>query len=439
MKRERQNVRIEEVVSTELNRNTAEALFLKGIKNSIENPRFFIYAKKSCPRRSLDALKLQKYLVDNHWQPVSNPRKADFIFVYTCGSFVQYERTSIFTIDKALKNESAKVIVTGCLPKINPVLLEKYATAYVTSPDAPEMIAPVKAGFSYSELQDISIRNGIHDLYRGKLADRITVKKLLSFAYYSAKRFFYSLQRRKTAEEVLFTYNTYRIEIGKGCVGDCSYCAIRIGMPEYKSRSEDEVIEEFKSGLKKGYKTFALISGDIGCYGLDIGTDLPSLLSKIFAVSGDYKVILWDLNARWFLRYQSELIAVLKDNFEKVERIIMPIQSGSNRILKRMSRHYRIEEVKSCILKLKNDAPGIILETQILVGFPGETDEDFRESLDLVREMDFYDVAIFQYEDRPGTRAANMDAKVSKDVIKRRNKILRKEISRKKKSACPRS
>ena len=97
-----------------------------------------------------------------------------------------------------------------------------------------------------------------------------------------------------------------------------------------------------------------------------------------------------------------------------------------------MNRHYEIEEVKRCILNLQNSIPEIVLETHILVGFPGETDEDFGKSLNLIREIDFHDIAMFTYEDRPGTKASKLPNKVPENVILRRKKILRKEFEHKK-------
>ncbi len=433
MRNELQNEHAEEVAHNELNLNIAEILHSKGTSNSLDSDSFFIYAKKDCPRRSLDALRLQKHLIENSWHPVSDPRKANLVIVYTCGSFNHYKKLSIFTIEKALENKSAKIIVTGCLPRIDPACLDKYKTVYTTTPEDIIAIAPDQANFSYGELNDLSDALATHDLYRGRFFDRLTPKNLVNFACYCAKRLYYLPRRQHCAQEVLFFKSTYRLEIGRGCLGDCSYCAIRIGMPKFKSRPEDYIVEEFRSGLKENYKTFALISGDIGCYGFDINTNLPSLLGKLFAVEGDYKIILWDFNARWFVKYYSTMLPVLKANFKRVERIIIPIQSGSNRILKLMSRHYEIAEVKNCILNLQNNIPEIVLETQILVGFPGETDEDFDKSLDLIREIEFHDIAIFTYEDRPGTIASNMLHKVPEDVIKRRKKILREEFNRKKK------
>ena len=171
-----------------------------------------------------------------------------------------------------------------------------------------------------------------------------------------------------------------------------------------------------------------LIAGDIGCYGLDIKTNLPSLLNKLFAIDGDYKFFLVDLNANWFVRYYSELYSVLEVNYNKVAGNLIPIQSGSNRILELMNRNYEIGQVKKCILNLRENIPEIVLETHIMVGFPGETDEDFKESLDLVKEISFSYVDVFRYQNRPGTIASNLPNKVSQNVIKRRWEILMQEV-----------
>ena len=422
----------------ELNLSVDRFLHSKRVKNTIENDRYFIYAKKFCPRRSLDASKLHRYLLENNLQPVSNPRKANLIFVYTCGGFSDYEERSILTIEKSLENKSAKVIVTGCLPKINPKRLDEYKTTYIVSPeDLEKLDSIIQADFSYSECGDCSVVNGIHDLYNGSLIDRI--KRHFGFnaefLYFCANYLYKKIlpHRENDTSFSVFSNNCYKLEIARGCLGNCSYCAIKLAMPKFNSHPEEQIVEKFKSGLKENYRNFALIAGDIGCYGLDINRNLPSLLNKLFAVDGDYKILLVDLNARWFVRYYSELLLVLKANFNKVARIIMPIQSGSNRILKLMNRHYEIDEVKKSILNLQKNIPEIILDTHILVGFPGETDEDFRKSLNLVREIKFSSVEIYPYQDRPGTTSSNLPDKVPKDVIKRRTRILAQEVKAQKK------
>jgi threonylcarbamoyladenosine tRNA methylthiotransferase CDKAL1 len=424
---------VEKTPHYERNLNVPNILNLKRANSSFANKRYFIYVKKTCPRRSLDALKLQKHLIQNECDPVSSPDKADFIFVYTCGCFDRYEKLSISTVEKALENKSTNVIVTGCLPKINPDSLKKYETACIISTEDLMEICCFHDNYIYSELDNFCGAQGIHDLYKGKFLNRITLRKIIDFTRHFIGKLSHWPKNQTYAQDIFFSRNTYRIEIGQGCLGDCSYCAIKIGNPIYKSRSEEDIIEDFKAGLKENYKTFALMSGDIGCYGFDINTNLSSLLNKLFSIDGDFKILLWDLNVRWFVKQNLEMLSVLKNNPKKVERIILPIQSGSDRILKLMNRHYEIDDVKTCILNLKKNIPNIPLETHILVGFPGETDEDFFRTLELIREVEFNDIAIFAYEDRPGTKASDMPDKVPKDVIEQRKKFLRKEFEHKRK------
>ena len=427
------NVHAEETSRSELSVSLAEIFNIEDSEGLLDRKRFFIYVKKTCPRRSLDALRLQKYFVENNWEPVSNPSDADLIFVYTCGCFDHYEKLSILSVEKALENKSAKVIVTGCLPKANPESLDKFKTDCLVLAEDLNLFSSIPANSSFGELNGFSRTQGIDDLHRGSLLRRLTFKKVLDFIRYSVGKLHYSPNKQVWAQDVFFSKSTYRLEIARGCLGNCSYCAIKMGLPKFKSRPEEDIVKEFQSGLRKNFKTFALLAGDIGCYGFDIDTNLPSLLSRLFEVEGDYKILLWDFNVRWFIKYRLQLLSVLKENFKKVERIILPIQSGSNRILKLMNRHYTIEEVKDCILNLQKSIPELVLETHIMVGFPGETDEDFGKTLDLVKEIDFDDIAIFTYEDRPGTEASEMQDKVPEDVIKRRKKILREEFERKKK------
>ena len=411
----------------ELNSNVKRTIVPRKIDGSTKKNRYFIYAKR-CPRRNFDASKLHKYLFRNNMQPVSDPREADLIFIFTCGGFNYTEKCSIRTIEKSLKNKSAKVIVTGCLPKINPKLLEGYKDLYIVNPDDFERLDQlIQAETPYSECEDCSIYEGLHDLYSGNLIDRVRNNSLLTAEgranwvnYFNQKR----PQRSDGSSSFVYSNSTCKLEIARGCLGNCSYCAIKLAWPKFKSHPEEQIIEKFRSGLSENYKNFVLIAGDIGCYGLDIKTNLPSLLKKLFAVDGDYKFFFVDLNANWFVRYYSELLSVLKANPQRVAGMLIPIQSGSNRVLKLMNRNYDIDEVKKCILNLKENIPEIFLETHLLVGFPGETEEDFKESLNLVREIKFSKVEIFPYQDRPGTVASKLPGKVAEKEIKRRTRVL---------------
>ena len=106
---------------------------------------------------------------------------------------------------------------------------------------------------------------------------------------------------------------------------------------------------EFKKGLSQGHRLFTLIAGDTGCYGIDIGTSVVELLTDIFKIDGAYKLIVKEFNAQWLIKYHSELETLLTTNYDKIDYIIVPVQSASDKILRLMQRPYKIENVKRCI------------------------------------------------------------------------------------------
>lgn len=399
------------------------------MKNTAEVKSFYVYVRTSCPRRSLDASKLYRYFVENNLKPVDDPKNADLIVIYTCGGFNYSEELSILTIENSLKT-SAKVVITGCLPKINPARLRTYGKALLMpTENLGQLDSLIRAKVPYSHGPNPSISCGVNDLYRGSFFQRF--KRNIGFSFDSL-RVGNTYVKKKTLHQPKYSQlsqEQYKLEIARGCLGSCSYCAIKKGMEKFHSFPEEQIIGNFKSGLKEGYRDFALIAGDIGCYGVDIETNLPNLLKKLFAVDGDYKLILVDLNARWLVKYYADLLSILKVNVAKVSRIIIPVQSGSDRILKLMNRYYAIEDVKKCLLDLQKNIPTLMLETHIMVGFPGETTEDFQKTAELIREIKFADIQLYKYEDRPGTTSSMLPDKVGKRTILKRAKILAKEAN----------
>jgi tRNA A37 methylthiotransferase MiaB len=395
---------------------------------------FFVYVNKWCPRRRIQASKLSRYFAINNLIAAKTPSKADLIVIFTCGSFEINEELSILTIEKSLREKSAKIVITGCLPKINPERLKTYDNTLLIPPRSLNTLdSMIGAKVPYSSLRsDAAFIGGFHDLYKGHLVDRVRRNVRLSSAGSNSRIsdiYFRYLNQRflRKSEDIMFSPRTCVIEIAESCLGNCSYCAIKLAAEKFHSFPEERILESFRSGLDNGYKDFALLAGDIGCYGVDIGTNLPNLLKKLFALGDNFRILLWDLNVRWFIKYYDDFRSVLKANSRKVSRVVLPIESGSDRILNLMNRGYEIEEVKNCILDLEETIPDLELETHIIVGFPGETEEDFQKSLELIKEMKFSKVVLFRYEDRPNTRASSFPDKVPKEVIDRRVRMLAKE------------
>ncbi len=383
---------------------------------------FYIYVR-SCPRRSLDATKLYRYFIQNGLKPAGNINTADLIVVYTCGGFKKAEENSILSIEASLK-KNAEVIITGCLPKIDPSTMSSYQSARIINVENLDQLDPlINAKFSYKTMPNQPVVFGVHDLLNGSFLNRLKQNFKFSREFLKLGSQFVERKIFGLPFESSFT-KSYKLEIARGCLSNCSYCAIKIAMEKFHSFPEEQIIESFQSGLKAGYSSFEAIAGDIGCYGLDIKTNLPNLLEKLFSIEGNYKFNLIDLNPRWLKDYYVDLFRVLKANTSKVSKIIMPIQSGSNRILKLMNRGYMIDEVKKYLLDLHENFPSIELETHIMVGFPGEDSEDFQKSVALVKESRFAKIQIYKYEDRPGTASSEMPEKVLDPTIRKREEII---------------
>lgn len=412
---------------------------MKGIKNqaNLNYATFFIYVNSTCSRSIIGASKLSKYLVQNGLHSVNKSSKADLIIIFTCGSFAFSEKNSILTIEKAIKYDPNRVIITGCIMKINPKKIKPYNVLAKILPENLGLITEiVQAKVPYDEKKySYNSLDGIYDLIRvvpsNKIKENFLLLKYAALNPESLKNIIKDTGRNFFHKKINTFFNKipYLIEISKGCLSNCTYCAIKLAQPVFRSISEEKIINNFKLGLSKRNKSFKLISADIGCYGLDIHTNLPSLLKKLFKIKENYNIILDELNARWFISYYPELLNVLMNNYDKVSELTIPIQSGSDRILKLMNRNYKIDYVKKCLLDLRKKIPDLKVGTHILVGFPSETDEDFQKSVDLIRSINFSVVTIFCYDDRPCVLAFTFPNKVSKETITMRAKILAKEVN----------
>jgi tRNA-2-methylthio-N6-dimethylallyladenosine synthase len=184
-------------------------------------------------------------------------------------------------------------------------------------------------------------------------------------------------------------------------------------------------VEEFTKGLKEGHKVFQLICEDTGCYGLDIGTTFPALLKRLLEIQGDYQILIIDFCGLWLIRYYDELTHLFHEHPGKVIELYISLQSGSDKILKAMKRPVKTEEIIAKLKEIKTKFPEINLRTTVIIGFPGETEEDFMETVKAVRAVGFSEVQLNKYEDRPGTVSSKMKDKVPQEVIDRRYKLIK--------------
>lgn len=218
------------------------------------------------------------------------------------------------------------------------------------------------------------------------------------------------------------------LKIQDGCNQFCTFCIIPYVRGRIRSREEDSVLAEAKRLVERGFKEIVLTGIHIGSYGKDVTgkEELLGLLEKLDALEGDFRIRLGSVEPRLI----SEDFAREVSGLKKVcPHFHLSLQSGSNGVLKRMNRHYTTEEYLNSVQLLKKyyDRPAIT--TDIIVGFPGETEEEFLETMDFVQKVGFLKVHVFPYSKRSGTYAAKMEGQVADPIKKKRSELLIKKAA----------
>ena len=351
------------------------------------------------------------------------------------------------------KSKSAIGVVTGCLPQINPEKIQEIKRLenfeYVPTRDLEKFDKVLNNIVKLEEIPEANLVTNEASLFDFVLGYRLFRHSLFLNIYkkMSIKRNFVrdvvflsetfnNIKRKlglKTRQRIIPYYN---IRIGEGCVFACSFCCIRYATGRLKSKPIDKIVEELKTGLKKGHRLFQLVCEDTGCYGLDIGTTFPDLLKKLLAVDGDYQLIIIDFGGHWLVKYYDELLPLFMENPDKIRELYVSLQSGSDKILKAMNRPEKSEKVRARLKELKKKLPHLILRTTVVVGFPGETEEDFRKTLEALQEIDLSVVELNKYSDRPGIASSKMNDKVPQEIIDRRTKEIEQALARNRKHSA---
>ncbi len=221
------------------------------------------------------------------------------------------------------------------------------------------------------------------------------------------------------------------VKVQEGCDNYCTFCIIPYARGRLKSRRPDDAVAEVVLLAEKGYREIVLTGIHLGNYGVDLhdGTRLSDLVEKLLAIPGISRIRLGSIES---VEVSDELIRILQTERRVCRHLHLPIQSGSDAVLARMHRHYRLAEFKKLIATLREKIPGLALTTDLIVGFPGETEVLFEETLETLRELKFSGIHVFPYSPRTGTPAAGYPDQVSPAVKKERVhrvEALEKEIA----------
>ncbi len=212
------------------------------------------------------------------------------------------------------------------------------------------------------------------------------------------------------------------IQISQGCLNSCTFCATKLARGTLKSFRIGDIKRSFEQAINSGCKTIYLTSQDNGCYGFDIKTNLPELLNELLTVEGDYKIRVGMMNP-WHLRkILPRLIEVYKN--PKIQKFIhIPVQAGSEKVLKDMKRIHTVAEFKQAVELFRKEIPDIDIATDVIVGFPSESEADFQDTLNLIAEIKPEIINTSSYSSRPRTKSAKLK-QIPTETVKERTKRL---------------
>src|SRR3989338_252357 len=352
-------------------------------------------ANKSDSEIMIGVLKRAGYLM-------SDLNEADYLVVNTCG-VKQATENKIIDRLKKLSGLNKKLIIAGCLTKINMNRIKKEV------PNFSALVDP----------------KSVHEI--ANIVDRVrnSSEQIIQFSEIPEEK--PSLPRFSFSDVIDI------IRLSEGCLSSCSFCATKLARGDLHSYRPEIIRNAVEQGLKNDHKEFHLTSEDSSAYGRDIRTNLPELLESVAKINGEFFIRVGMMNPLHFKKVEiRNLIKVYKH--ERIFKFLhLCVQSGSNKVLCDMRRGYSVEEFIDYVKHFREEIPELTLSTDIIVGFPSETDSDFERTVDLLKKIKPDVVNLSKYSVRPGTLSAKMKKLDSKIVDKRSNEIhkLIRKISRK--------
>jgi len=350
------------------------------------------FVSLGCPKNRVDTETMLAQL-PGPYELTANAEEAEVIVVNTCAFVEEAKVESIDTIlDMARMREEGKLkklVVTGCLAQRYPTELAK---------DLPEVD-------HFVGTNDLNV---VAELLTGKKRKRLNVSDP------DRRGFDWDLPRQASTPG----YTTY-LKVAEGCSNTCAFCIIPTLRGPQRSRSIDSCVAEARALAEKGVVEFNLIAQDLTAYGYDLEprSNVTDLLKALAAVDGIRWIRLLYAYPRNFPR---GLIDLMGSEPKIVPYLDMPLQHISESVLKRMKRGTSADQVRRRVAEIRERVPHVTFRTTFIVGFPGETDAEYRELLDFVRESRFDRVGVFAYSQEEGTPAADMPDQVPDEVKKAR-------------------
>ena len=353
-----------------------------------------------CQQNEADSEKIAGMAEAMGYEILSSPEKAYLIVVNTCAIREHAELKALSTIGqyKHIKNKNPELVIAVC-------------GCMVTQ---EHRVNDIK--FKYPYVDFVFSTSAIHKL-----------PELLSQKIKKGKRLYCTDEEYSVAEGLpIRRESNYRawVSIMYGCNNFCTYCIVPYVRGRERSRRKEEIIAEVRELVSQGYKDITLLGQNVNSYGKDMGFDydFADLLEELAHIEGDFLLHFMTSHPKDATK---KLVDVIANNDRVAKQFHLPLQSGSDSILKKMNRHYQLDRYMEIVDYMKAKVPDIVITTDIIVGFPGETEEDFEGTLEALRRVRYDMIYSFIYSPRKGTPAAEMENQIPSTVQSERfNRLL---------------
>ena len=338
-----------------------------------------------CSASFADSEMITGLIVNGGHTLAEDPSESDLNLIVTCSV---KDATATKMIHRIKESQAKPLVVAGCLPKAEMQTVEKFA-------QNASMMGPNSIGKTLQVIE--TTLNG---------------SKIISLEDTDVSKVGIPKVRLNPAVGI--------VEIASGCMSECTFCQTKLAKGDLQSYRIGDITRQVKQELADGCKEIWLSSTDNGCYGLDMGEDLSSLIDQVVQIPENFRIRVGMMNPMFMPRIRDNLLKSFENN--KVFRFLhVPVQSGSNDVLNNMKRGHTVETFKDVVRKFRAKFGPFTISTDIIIGYPTETKESFEETIELLKETTPDIVNISRYSRRPGTVAAEMP-QIDVAEVKRRSK-----------------
>lgn len=351
-----------------------------------------------CPRNLVDSEVMLGILIKSGYEVSEKLEDADYLVINTCGFLEASRKESLDTVKETLENRkpSAKLVVTGCMVQTH-------------SDEMQKQFPGIDYLLGSGDLE--GILKAVESTQKGKIVT-------------SARSY---LEVGEIPRQLSTPKHYAYLKIAEGCRKRCAYCVIPTIKGPLRSKAHEQVMKEFNVLLDQGVNEIILIAQDLGDYGKERGSKrlsaLIDLIKDMLSVKKDFWLRLLYLYPD---EITDELIALIKSDKRICRYLDMPIQHINNGMLKAMHRATSKEDIISTITKLRHEMPDVVIRTSLIVGFPGETEEQFEELASFIQEHPLDNIGVFQFSREPGSHAYDLPDQIPDDIKKKRYEKLMK-------------